>query len=703
MTLRGMSKEPPSKSIERWLPRPLLLSLLLGCAAMLLAFWDLWRHTDAQFSQGVMQLLYEQFLRSRVTVIRAGVFVAEVTGLYLLMGLLALVLTGLAAAEWKWAAQHRRACLVAWFAMLWSMVGLANAALYPWSKTGTWSRNANALLPQLVAPWQWLLIACAILVLVLLWRRAARKGSLRRLYRVLVWGGLIVAATVILVSMPRDRSQQDAAATGRRPNVVFLGIDSLRPDVVGTPGTLGFTPSISAFLADAHRYADATTPLARTFPSWMTLLTGRSPVTTGARENLVPLRTLRYQGALPERLRAAGYQTVYATDEVRFSNIDGRYGFDRTITPRIGASDFLLGAMNDLPLTNLLANTWISRWLFPETYANRAAAVTYDPASFVQRLRREVPESGSAPTFLAMHLTLPHWPYQWRADGDRIMSRTTDNRYAYLATVVAVDHQFADVLRVLDDKGYMHNTIFVVFSDHGEALNAEADNPILSREAKLAAGRVPVWMSGHGTSVLSFPQYHVLLAVRCEGVRAGCPGSGIDRNAAVTMEDVAPSVLDLAGVSYPKESFEGHSLVAPEGLPAERIRFTESAYSTPSLREGEAKTGDLLAEGAGVFQVDAASGRVELNPDHWQEVLDVRERAAIGPSKILAAIPAEAAGRHKYVLVARDGSSLPRRLYGPPDAVTDPEGSGLWRALQERYPKELGEAARDQGIASDKP
>ena len=59
----------------------------------------------------------------------------------------------------------------------------------------------------------------------------------------------------------------------------------------------------------------------------------------------------------PKLLADAGYHTIYATDEVRFSNLDETYGFRELIAPPMGASDFLLSFFADTPLTNLLVNT----------------------------------------------------------------------------------------------------------------------------------------------------------------------------------------------------------------------------------------------------------------------------------------------------------------------------------------------------------
>ena len=82
-------------------------------------------------------------------------------------------------------------------------------------------------------------------------------------------------------------------------------------------------------------------------------------------------------------LRAAGYRTVYSTDEVRFANFDESYGFDQVITPPIGAIDFVIGSYNELPLATVVANSKLGRWLFPYSYANRGAATMFQPQTYL--------------------------------------------------------------------------------------------------------------------------------------------------------------------------------------------------------------------------------------------------------------------------------------------------------------------------------
>ena len=107
-------------------------------------------------------------------------------------------------------------------------------------------------------------------------------------------------------------------------------------------------------------------------------------------------RTLVHEGdTLADALKANGYRAIYATDEVRFANFDASYGFDETITPPIGASDFVIGAIGDQPLVNLVAGSPLGAVVFPQIYANRADATTYEPRQFLASPRAQPEERGT--------------------------------------------------------------------------------------------------------------------------------------------------------------------------------------------------------------------------------------------------------------------------------------------------------------------
>lgn len=691
-----MSNASASTVPSRW--RGLGLALLLGLAALALALWELQAHYAGMFNTRVSQVAADSVLRTPVLRRAIAWFAAAQLLLHLGFGLAAWLAARLTAATWPSLATHPRRLVLAWFAVLFMLVGTANAAHYPWSVSGAWFRELLRLLPAgTLLPTALATLVAAVLASalgLLMWRSRWRRAWLR----VVVWGSL--ASVVAAVGGNLPRAEPASQASQRRPNVVMIGIDSLRTDVIGTRGDPGYTPNLTAFLRDGQLFTDVTTPLARTFPSWIALLTGRDPMTTGVRENLLPRAAIHTGATLADRLRAAGYHTVFATDEVRFSNIDASYGFDQTITPRIGTTDFLLGTLNDIPLSNLFANTRLAKWLFPDTYANRAAAVTYDPDTFVTRVAREL-QGGDAPLFLASHLTLPHWPYRWAADENAVFARTIDQPYTYLASVVAVDRQFGQLLAVLERKGVLDNAIVVVFSDHGEGLGLPSDNLVYSAEAKAALGHLLVWMNGHGTSVLSPRQFHIVLGVRGFGHAPVTAPPGVYDDDALCIEDIAPTLGELLGLPATTEQYDGLSFAArlQEGSAAapvgrERVRYTESAYSTPALGRGDADAEDLVGEADLFFRVNRVSGRFEADMGRWDELLDAKERAAIGRHLLLAATPGRLEGTHNFVAVPLAGG-LPRRLLQPPGERDDPELRALWSALHAHYPGELGTPAAE--------
>ncbi len=184
-----------------------------------------------------------------------------------------------------------------------------------------------------------------------LWQR-------RNLRRSQAWPGAAAAVAIGVVALlfVNDRFAGAAAPASVRPHVIVIGVDSLRINELARFGGTGLTPHLDRFLERADVVKDTTTPAARTFSSWVAILTGRSPNVTGARFNLADRRIVSTWPTVGDALRDAGYHTVYSTDEVRFANIDETYGFDQVVTPPIGASDFLIGTYNELPLSSVVAS-----------------------------------------------------------------------------------------------------------------------------------------------------------------------------------------------------------------------------------------------------------------------------------------------------------------------------------------------------------
>jgi arylsulfatase A-like enzyme len=451
---------------------------------------------------------------------------------------------------------------------------------------------------------------------------------------------------------------------------VIIGIDSLRNDLTVPRHGQAATPEIRKFIDGSRRFNDAVSPLPRTYGAWVSILTGRHPVSTNARVNLMPRALVREGETLAEALRATGYRTLYATDEVRFANIDRSFGFDQLIAPPVGAGDFLLGFAGEMPLL---------------IHANRAAYVTYRPEQFLRRLEREM--SIDNPTFATIHLTLAHWPYAWA--GMPVPSVPDAYRDTYGKAVSEVDRQFGAVMQLLADKHVLDNAIVVLLSDHGEALGGESDSMLratgTSRE---------IWDSlwGHGTSVMSPHQYQVLLAVRAYG-RARLPGPEQDYDWPVSLEDLRPTLEQFATGRAPT-SVDGTSLIPYMEEPERanelrpRLRFTETDFNTPGTLAGDYEVAGIIDEAALYYEIDPASGWVQFRKDRLPELLARKQRAVISSDALLAAIPGLSGKGPRYLLTSRHDPH-PRTLEGPPDRSEEPEARRLWDALQARFPGEL--------------
>ena len=561
----------------------------------------------------------------------------------------------------------------------------ANTTVFPTSffagSDSGWRSPVAGLLPVI-----WLLVLLAVTILILCVRAVHHRG-----WRWTPARTAAVSVAAFLAALPWLPLPPSSAAhgPGASPHVVILGIDSLRNDLLIPRRGAANVPNVRAFLEGARRFDDATTPLARTYASWMSILTGRHPVATNARYNLMPRHLVREGDTLGKALRTHGYRTTFAIDETRFANFDSSFGFDRLITPPVGAIDFLLSYAGDMPLVNLLASTSAGRVLFPANHANRAANVTYLPHDFVRRLRREIRVDG--PSFLAIHLTLGHWPYAWA--GQTVPRRPDDFRKSYGEAIRVVDRQFAEVLDALGDAGVLDNAIVVLLSDHGEALGAD-DDSIIRRTGTSQQIWDSLW--GHGTSVLSPHQYQVLLAIRAYG-RASLPGPDRDYDWPVTLEDLRPTLEELVTGAAPA-GVDGISLVPymagreTADTLTKRIRFTETDLTTASLRAGQFVASAIAEEAAAYYELDGHSGWVQLREDRLAELIARKQRAAISKDSLLAVLPAQD-GSPAQFLFSRRLDPLPKALEGPPDRWTEGEARRLRSALEARYPGELPGAA----------
>ncbi len=201
------------------------------------------------------------------------------------------------------AGKSRNGVVVIWFALLLAFVLLQNAAWFPTTHSGSYYHDyavagfggltAAGIVGGLCG------LIAAIVVVIATYRLAA--GSEIRLKASLATGCLIVALGAVEFA---PNIAWTAGARSVQPNVIILGIDSLRLEQVARFGGTGATPNLDEFLANADVFTDTTTPLARTFPAWVSILTGRALRNTGALFNLMPRDAVRSSPSLGELLSA---------------------------------------------------------------------------------------------------------------------------------------------------------------------------------------------------------------------------------------------------------------------------------------------------------------------------------------------------------------------------------------------------------------
>ncbi len=536
-------------------------------------------------------------------------------------------------------------CIGLWFVVVINIV-LANCFLYPNSKFSGWMffLKNPFLLKICLAIFSFPLCLAGCLALYGIYRIISQKIKITLVTTMAALFILIATIGIRQSVVPVD------AATSQLPNIILIGVDSLRPDFLSYFGYKKLSPHLDYFLKGATVFTDAYSVLARTYPSWVSILTGEYPKKTGVRTNLENQTRLNTTEMLPAILQQQGYQTVFATDETRFSNIDNHFGFDQVITPPIGFNDFLLGTLNDFPLSNLLLNTRVGKYIFPYSYGNRAVYTTYNPDSFLQLVAPVLSQPRTKPMFLTIHFCLPHYPYGWSH-----LPLGKISLHHYQAAVVRADRQLGDFMALLKKNRLLEHSVVIVLSDHGEAVEMAGDR--VTEAQFFIAGKdntqntIPHFFppssahetinqsGGHGTDILSLSQNHTVLAFRTFGMESNQKNSV---TGLVTLMDIKPTLLELLHIQT--ENGSGHSLLGvvfgkTKQVPLQDHVFFESDFSPEAIRSVHPETRKVLFEGIDYFQIDPKTARIVVKNSMLHLIISSKQYANRHGNWMLALYP----------------------------------------------------------------
>ncbi|MEN8163146.1 MAG: sulfatase [Acidobacteriota bacterium] len=327
-----------------------------------------------------------------------------------------------------------------------------------------------------------------------------------------------------------------------RPNLVFIVVDTMRADALGTYSGENLTPTLDLLASEGVLFERVYSQAPWTLPSTSSMLTGLWPsespgwhdINQGIAPNAVPLA---------EIMRDNGYVTAafVANALIADDNGFGR-GFD-------------------------------TFW--------RGLPVTTPAIDLVQRAFSWINTQCEQPFFVYMHLMDPHDPYaapprrigppnRWPGDADPAFSgkdalpdpeALEDLRNLYLEEVRYADAMLGLFLEQLPSQA-LDNTLFVLTSDHGEEF---MEHGFLK----------------HGTSLFD-ELIHVPLIFTGPGCRRGARVDGIAR-----LIDLVPTISEMLGLEVAPEIASGWRGVSLAGVIAGRaempnlIALSETASYAP--------------------------------------------------------------------------------------------------------------------------
>lgn len=122
----------------------------------------------------------------------------------------------------------------------------------------------------------------------------------------------IVVVSIITILTARHYWPKPVLATAEKPNVIIISVDTLAANHLGTYGySRNTSPYIDAFAKSGIQYNKAYTALPCTFPSYVSLFTGKYPNNNKNLDNNPDSLVLNDKEAtLAESFKASGYKTA---------------------------------------------------------------------------------------------------------------------------------------------------------------------------------------------------------------------------------------------------------------------------------------------------------------------------------------------------------------------------------------------------------
>ncbi len=401
-----------------------------------------------------------------------------------------------------------------------------------------------------------------------------------------------------------------------RPNIVFIAIDDLRPELGCYGSPIAKSPNLDRLAAEGLQFNRAYCQEAICAPSRASLLTGFRPDVTGITHNYIKLREPNPDViTLPQYFKDNGYETFF-TGKIYHQNDEDTLSW--SLTPQ--------NKWLDVPKPKgflLPENMQLKTDQFKEMTAKYGEAAKrglasgpayegadvpdtgygdgYNTALAIETMKRVV-EEDKKPFFLALGFKKPHLNWTsprkyWdlydpkeiklatQTDGPEggaemgrhasfeLRTRAGIPKFgplgdelsrtllqAYYACVSYVDAQIGHMIAAVEEAGIRDNTIIIVWSDHGWHL-----------------GEMGIW--GKATNYEIGTRVPMIMWTPDQKVR------GVGTDALVELVDIYPTLCELAGLPIADE-LSGESLVPLLDDPSQSWKeIAVSQFPSPALRE----------------------------------------------------------------------------------------------------------------------
>ncbi|MEO1011801.1 MAG: sulfatase, partial [Bacteroidota bacterium] len=428
--------------------------------------------------------------------------------------------------------------------------------------------------------------------------------------------GLVIA----LLGCKEDKVVDEA--TCKKPNILFIAVDDLRPELGAYGSEVAITPNMDKLAGQGLLFERAYCQQAICSPSRASLMTGARPESIGVFENYTYFRDKNPDIiTLPQHFKNNGYETVYAgkiyhgkltdttlswsrkpaVEKVKYPRPDypGAYALKKNqdIYLRNQASirvkynsieHYALGRGPAYEMADVEDHEYIDGYHTELAIATMKDMLESDdkpfflglgfrlphldwnaPKKYWDLYKREkipmakhgqAPEKGAAMGLHAsFELRVRHGiPKSGPIEGELALTL----KHAYLASVSYVDAQIGKMISALEEAGQRENTIIILWSDHGWHL-----------------GDMGVWGKATNYEIAT----RVPLVIWTPDMPEDSRGKRTD--ALVELIDIYPTLTELAGLELP-EHLEGKSFVPLLNNPERQWKKAAfSQFPSPALRE----------------------------------------------------------------------------------------------------------------------